>query len=94
MKNKEQNESDQKRTSRKLLANADLVPRYLQELWPVPTGITVYHTVHVDCTLPLFQARLATGSYDGKRPESIGILFTICILQLLIQEIIYVNICL
>ena len=66
----EKNAGEQKRASRRLLANADLVPKYLQDLWPVPAGITVYHTTHVDTTLPLFQARLATGSYDGKTPET------------------------
>ena len=55
------------RASRKLLANAQAVPDFLSKRWPLPPGVALYHTTHVDSTLPLFQIRLLNGVYEGKQ---------------------------
>ena len=53
---------------RRWLTSAAAVPNDLLQKWPVPPGITIAHTTTVDTTLPLFQARLVEGSYNGKSP--------------------------
>ena len=68
--NKDNSDKDGIRTSRRLLANAQSIPTFLTDRWPIPDGVTVSHTTHVDSTLPLFQARLARGSHEGKSPSS------------------------
>ena len=54
------------KASRRLLASAEAIPSSLSTRWTIPEGVMIYHTTHVDSTLPLFQARLQNGSYDGK----------------------------
>ena len=68
-KDKEAADADKKehaRVSRKMLASAQTVPEALKEKFVVPEGVSIYHTTHVDATLPLFQFRLTSGSHEGK----------------------------
>ena len=58
------------RTCRRMLATAATIPPYLYEMFHVPEHISIAHTTNVDSTLPLFQARLCSGSYEGKMPGS------------------------
>ncbi|CAE7850889.1 unnamed protein product, partial [Symbiodinium sp. KB8] len=61
-------ESQPSSQCRRWLTNAAAIPNDLLQKWPVPPGITIAHTTTVDTTLPLFQARLVEGSYNGKSP--------------------------
>ena len=65
-KKRENNNDQTARASRRLLATAETIPSYLRDMFDVPTNVSIAHTTHVDTTLPLFQARLAAGSYKGK----------------------------
>ena len=72
---KEPKESFPSSQCRRWLTSAAAIPSDLLQKWPVPPGITIAHTTTVDTTLPLFQARLVEGSYNGK---SLGI--HVCVL--------------
>ena len=60
-------EEETKRASRAALSKTRSVPDWLLAKYPLPSDVTVHHTVHKDSTLPLFQGRLSNGEvYEAK----------------------------
>ena len=54
------------RETRRLLACTSTVPEHLTNRWPVMDNVTIFHTITKDSTLPFFQARLHSGTYENK----------------------------
>ena len=74
------------RGSRKLLAAAESIPGYLKKMFEIPPNVSIAHTTHVDTTLPLFQARLASGTYEGKLLDGNAESFSWLLVQKLVWQ--------